>query len=698
MIYKKLSIIIPVYNEEKTILNVLHKISTVNLTLKKEIIIVNDGSTDNSEKIIKEWLAGKVANNNIFYLTKENGGKGSAVRHGIENSTGDIVIIQDADLEYNPEEINYCIQPIIDNKAKVVYGSRELSGKKRRYSYISFFMGGLIVTNWINFLFGTGLTDEPTCYKTFDGNLIRCLLFNGNGFEWEPEITCKLIRLGFDIYETGISYTPRNLEEGKKINAFDGFKALWVILVWRFAPIKKESIKLNALADKFFYFKRPELKKILFFVFFIALLLRALILIPGINDPKENYSRPDSSTYLNPAETLAETGDYKYKTDTESYYAYRAPGYPFYLALFYKFTDNLQWPVIFMCIISALTCVPIFYSGYNFGGKWTGFIAGLLFAFNVTSASHAPLLLSDTLFTFIIAVQFFYFIKFYFTKRSLFLFISVFLASISAYIRPIEILWFLPCLFLVFIFKEFYLKKKISVAALLFILFFIPLLPWMARNYVNKAGFSLSTDAGNLLYNNGAVLLGKIEKRSPEKIREEMHKSIDLKFKKNPDIYRTEAARVTYEKNKLLKLILKYPFTYFALSLRPWVLLPDLPTFYQVLGITVSGKGTFDILNTKGIFAAVSHYFKGKTMLLFLSLPLLLIVGLTYLGCLLQFLKWLFRKQWFLVFTAIAFIEYFLFLPGPIAMPRYHLPALPMMCVMAALFIFKIIKHVSYRN
>ena len=511
---QSLSIIIPVYNEEKTVIELLDKVIAAKLKVNKELIIVNDGSTDSSETIIKNWMDRIEVSSecNILFFNKENGGKGSAVRYGIERSSGDIVIIQDADLEYNPEEISLCAQPIIEGRAKIVYGSRELTKKKREYSYLSFFMGGLVVTNWVNFLFGTGLTDEPTCYKTFDGSLIRKLLFKGDGFEWEPEITCKLIRLGFEIKEVGITYSPRKLEEGKKINAVDGLKALWVILFWRFASIHKEKAKLQSLPDSYNIFRKINLKPLLLIVLIVAVLSRLLVTVPEISKPAENFSRPDTSSYLTPAYILSQTGNYSDNIDTLKAYAYRTPGYPVYMSIFYKFSDNLIPPIIIMCLISALTCIPIFYAGFYFGGKWTALIAGLLFALNITSIAHSPLLLSDTLFTFVIAIQFWYFIKFYFTKRPLFLFISVFLASIATYIRPTEILWIIPCIFLALIYKHICIQKKIIIALCLVVLFIAPLLPWVTRNYVNDSGLNLSTDTGNLLYNNGAVLLGKIEK------------------------------------------------------------------------------------------------------------------------------------------------------------------------------------------
>lgn len=692
MIYKTLSIIIPVYNEEKTVVELLEKLKTTKLSLKKEIVIVNDGSTDNSEKLIKNWIA--TNDESIFYFSKNNGGKGSAVKYGIERSSGDIVIIQDADLEYNPDDIERCIKPIISNEAKIVYGSRELSETKRTYSYFSFFLGGLLVTNWINFLYGTGLTDEPTCYKTFDGNLIRTLLFEKNGFEWEPEITCKLIRLGYIIKEVGISYTPRNIEEGKKINSLDGFKALLVALIWKFKFINKEKIKISK--SKYQYLLNHQYKTfpaLMLFIFILALSVRLFVVFPGISSPLKTFSRPDSPTYINPALSLLNTGNYSYSVKNHNPYAYRPPGYPFYLALILSIKDSFKLPVIISCILSAFTCLIIFKIGLGIGGKWTAFLSSLLMALNVTAISHAPLFLSDTLFLFIISIQFWYFIKFIQTKGCLFLFLSVFLASIATYIRTIELLWIIPCIFLILIFKNYSLKKRILISALTALLFLVPILPWMIRNYYNNAGFNLSTDTGNLLYNNGAILLGQIYKKSPELIRQNLHKNISKVFKDHPEKFKSEANRVAYEKQRLKELIYEHPFTYFKLCFRPWILTPDLPTFYQNLGFTTHGRGTFDILNTQGITAAVKYYFKGNMWLIIVSIPLLLIILLTYIGCLLQLIQWIIKRNWYLIFIALAFIEYYFFLPGPVTMPRYQLPALPMICLMAGLFFSNILKY-----
>lgn len=234
---EKLSIVIPVYNEERTLALLLEKVAGAALPISREIVIVDDGSRDSSGEIVQKFMA-MHHDFEVKYLKRTNGGKGAAVRDGIAASTGSIVIIQDGDLEYEPNDYVRCIKPILDGKCDVVYGSRERK-KGNGYSNLRFYIGGLAVTWFIDILFFASLTDEPTCYKTFRGDLIRALEFENNDFGWEPEVTCKLLRLGYKIAEVGISYTPRHIAEGKKIRWHDGLKAFLITLKWRFKSLKK---------------------------------------------------------------------------------------------------------------------------------------------------------------------------------------------------------------------------------------------------------------------------------------------------------------------------------------------------------------------------------------------------------------------------------------------------------------------------
>jgi glycosyltransferase involved in cell wall biosynthesis len=230
---KRVSIVIPAYNEEKTIEKILKKVLNVKLPLEKEIIVVNDGSTDRTREIVEKFIKGH-PNENIRLINKKNGGKGSALKLGIKHSTGDIIIIQDADLEYDPNDYPKLIKPILEGKAKVVYGSR-LRKIGNRFSHSSFLIGGLVITLFTNLLYFTFLTDEPTCYKVFHKEL-KDILINAEGdkFDWEPEVTAKILRRGYKIYEVPINYYPRTLKEGKKIRWKDGVDAILTLLKWRF--------------------------------------------------------------------------------------------------------------------------------------------------------------------------------------------------------------------------------------------------------------------------------------------------------------------------------------------------------------------------------------------------------------------------------------------------------------------------------
>jgi len=230
----KLSIVIPAYNEEKTIELILEKILNVQLPVEKEIIIVNDGSTDNTIDIVENFR--KTRCNGIILLSQENSGKGSAVKLGIKHSTGDIIIIQDADLEYDPEDYPALIQPILEGKAKVVYGSR--LKKRNTFSHVSYLLGGLAVTLVTNLLYFTFITDEPTCYKLFHRELKELLInARANRFDWEPEVTAKILRKGYKIHEMPINYYPRKLSQGKKIRWKDGLDAIVTLIKWRFKKI-----------------------------------------------------------------------------------------------------------------------------------------------------------------------------------------------------------------------------------------------------------------------------------------------------------------------------------------------------------------------------------------------------------------------------------------------------------------------------
>jgi len=226
----KISIIIPVFNEESTIKQLTTAVKEASvLGLTKEIIIVDDGSTDATRKILKQSL---FKNFHVILLSR-NFGKGYALRQGIKKATGDIILIQDADLEYSPIDFPKLIKPFIENSALAVFGSRELR-KRNKPSYFSFYLGGKLVTATANLLFGSNLSDVPTGYKLIDSKLLRSLPLTCKRFEFCPEVTAHLLKRKIFIHEVPINYHARSIEEGKKIRARDGIQAIWTLLRLRF--------------------------------------------------------------------------------------------------------------------------------------------------------------------------------------------------------------------------------------------------------------------------------------------------------------------------------------------------------------------------------------------------------------------------------------------------------------------------------
>lgn len=230
---KKLSIIIPAYNEERTIHFILDKIKEVELTngIEKELIITNDCSSDNTEQAIKDYMA-KNPDLNIQYFAHEvNKGKGAALHTGISKATGEYLVIQDADLEYDPEEYNILLKPILLGFADVVYGSRFMGGNPHRVLFFWHTIGNKLLTFMSNMFTDLNLTDMETCYKMFNTKMVQGLQLKENRFGFEPEVTAKIARIPkIRIYEVGISYYGRTYEEGKKIGWRDGFRAIYCIL------------------------------------------------------------------------------------------------------------------------------------------------------------------------------------------------------------------------------------------------------------------------------------------------------------------------------------------------------------------------------------------------------------------------------------------------------------------------------------
>ena len=228
----KISIIIPCYNEKKYINKILEKIKSLR-NLQKEIILIDDGSDEETKKILKHCLNDSLIDE-LITLNK-NFGKGYAVKTGVKKATGDIILIQDSDLEYNPDDYYKLIDPIISDKADIVYGSRFLGNEKgQRVLYYSHRVGNFFLTTLTNILTNINFTDMETGYKVFKSDVLKKIEINENSFGIEPEITVKLAKMNFRFYEVGISYNGRTYEEGKKIKLKDFFIAIYCLIKYRF--------------------------------------------------------------------------------------------------------------------------------------------------------------------------------------------------------------------------------------------------------------------------------------------------------------------------------------------------------------------------------------------------------------------------------------------------------------------------------
>ena len=228
-LYSKLSVIVPVYNERNTVVEIVRRMRAVQLDVDLEIILVDDGSTDGTRKVLPQLEDSTLR----VVMHPQNKGKGAAIRTGLVHVTGDLVLIQDADLEYDPEDWPKLLSPMLRGKAKVVYGSR-FTGERRNMLFLHW-VGNRALSLTTNILYNTTLSDMETCYKLFDRTVLDGMTLHAEKFDFEPEVTAKVLRRKIRIYEVPISYAGREFDEGKKITWRDGFMALWTLVKYRFS-------------------------------------------------------------------------------------------------------------------------------------------------------------------------------------------------------------------------------------------------------------------------------------------------------------------------------------------------------------------------------------------------------------------------------------------------------------------------------
>ena len=426
-------------------------------------------------------------------------------------------------------------------------------------------------------------------------------------------------------------------------------------------------------------------------LFFAALLLR-LTIAAFANYGEIKTVRPDTIGYLTPARSLVDNGTYEGTR--------RPPGLPIVAAAVFKSGGGEKVLSFLLAGISAFSVLAVARAGFLYGGHPAGLIAGTLYALNPTVLGNAPLLLTDTLAGVFAALQYWFFLEFYRRKRLSGLYGCTAVAALGVLIRPVNLLFILPLLFLLAVMPEMKWQKKLQHGTVSVLLFFAVIFPWMFRNAAQGAGFTIDTNTGAMYHQNGAMLLGEVTGRGYEFEKQRILKEQEELF---ADTVRfpNEKSREEYRITQYKILVKKHFRIWLKQQMNYQILLPDIPSLLECLGISSSDRGTMAVLKEQGIMAAVRHYF-GKNWLgiMLAVLPLIAVSLLTYAGSF-AFLVFLFRElksQWMEIFIFAAFVYYYLFLPGAIVAPRYQIPALPGLAVTAAMGIAAIRKVLTARR
>ncbi|MBO4630932.1 MAG: glycosyltransferase family 39 protein [Lentisphaeria bacterium] len=672
---KVLSVVIPVTFPEQNTTALLDQILSTRIPVSMELILVNTAAPDHPLSLCREWVDQNRSGTPyaLKLLSPAEGGTGAAVRSGIQASTGDVILIQDADPAYRPEDFTWCISPILHGECQVVYGSRMAENRGRG-------IFSDLRTGWINLLYNSELTDEPAGCRAFDGPLLRSIPLSGGNFDWKLEITTALLRLGFEIHEVPLSCGK--ISQGQKITWRNGLSVLRTTLCRRFAPIQDLRRKTGSVSA---YFQEIIRKRrintfAMVVVFMIAFLIRLLTALPALSSPSL-LMRPDSAPFLAAAGpglfTAAPSFHKPYPSawrkwppNTPEFRKIYGSGtcpplYPLWLSFLFGICGGRSLPFAAAagCLLGALACVPVMLAGRLYGSDRVGIAAGLLLALNPTAIAFSPLFLPDTLLLLTTSLQVWFFLRFVKNNFTLNWIAAVILAVCGTLIQSDHAFWILPgAAMLLFLRKiPFCLRIRCILTGLL--LFGVLLSPWLLWSKQAGIGWRIDTFGSENRLKNTAALEAEAAGKKKSDIAAEYRAGLYERYAADPDRFSTLEAQLKEQDRFLFEKIRRRPFRYILQHFNPAVLRQDLSGIFINLGI----------------FSRPSQFY---IKLLYTATVLLYMI--TGLGLGWYFIAAADSKSLLAVLLFLLLAVFYLVLPGSTASPRDQLSALPFISLAAA--------------
>ena len=424
--------------------------------------------------------------------------------------------------------------------------------------------------------------------------------------------------------------------------------------------------------------------KIALILFGCAVLFRFLFAIPGIQNP-ELLMRPDSVTYIAPAQAMIEHGIYGHGTTPT---ALRVPLYPTLLAPWLRLDGGTPgvFSILANILMSSLAIPAIWLACREAGIKEKFALCGIsIYLLTPTPIALAPMFLSDGLFGTLVAFELLFLIRFVQRRESRWLFAAAAMGGLGVLTRPLNLLWIAPSLFSAAFFFNKNWKKCLRDCGIALIIFTVIFFPWLLRNHARGFGWRIDTVSADSLKHNAAVVESRMSGLPAQMYRDAYDLHFLTMFAAEPERFKTEDSKLTYQEKYLSDILKKHPGTYLRGFFHPVNYVPDVPSFLENLGLSKSGSGTWDVIVNHGLFAGVNHYFGGKYWLLFMLLPLCMILAAGYFLAIFGFFSLLQKKNWVLPLLFLPLGIYYMTVTGPVAYPRFSLPILPCLTLLAAM-------------